>query len=390
MANAEHLAKLKEGPIIWNQWRASNHVDFINLGGAYLDETDLRGANLSRAYLGEARLLGADLSDANLSSANLFRADLTEANLSSADLSGADLYATELTEANLTLARLSDANLWMAVLRWANLGGAKLSRAYLSRANLGRADLSESDLSGADLSGADLSGADLSGADLTKTNLICASLLGAILDRATAHDVRLWETQRTGWSIKGFICERAYWDEKGVQATVYARGEFERLYSEQPHAAQIALRDEPAARWEIEKRLLLDEVFPRLLAPAGPHIQFAGPATGVLIASGQASVNAQITANNLAKIQPLLEEIARRSDELNLPKDQEARLENAIQSVEHELKKSDPKPSIVTSGLKVVKDIAVKVLESTAEKGLTDHWHLLLNQLTHLMSLFPH
>jgi hypothetical protein len=60
-----------------------------------------------------------------------------------------------------------------------------------------------------------------------------------------------------------------------------------KVEAQQSQAAQIALRDDPAARWEIEKRLLLDEVFPRMFASAGQHIHITGPATGMVIAGPQ-------------------------------------------------------------------------------------------------------
>jgi hypothetical protein len=59
-------------------------------------------------------------------------------------------------------------------------------------------------------------------------------MLGAKLDRAISHGVRLYETQHAVWSIKGIQCEQAYWDSMGVEATKYAPGEFEKLHSEQP------------------------------------------------------------------------------------------------------------------------------------------------------------
>ncbi len=217
----------------------------------------------------------------------------------------------------------------------------------------GTVDLRGADFSGADLRGkhlsmADLSGADLSGANLNKADLRSARLQSAKLDAAQATDISLWEAQRAGWSIKGILCERAYWDQKKEEVSTYSPGEFERLFAEQPvielfykdglskfelntlpallqhlttlhpgreirlksmqetaggakvaisiddadsraveeikadaqkaHAAQMAIRDDRVAQLEIERRLLLDEVFPRMLAAAGHHVHFAGPA----------------------------------------------------------------------------------------------------------------
>ena len=60
MANEEHLALLKHGTAIWNDWRTSNQgtspdlseVDLsrANLSEVYLYGTDLRRADFSQAY----------------------------------------------------------------------------------------------------------------------------------------------------------------------------------------------------------------------------------------------------------------------------------------------------------------------------------------------------
>jgi len=59
-----------------------------------------------------------------------------------------------------------------------------------------------------------------------------ARLVNARLDGATLTGASLWETQRTGWSIKRLICESAYWDKERKELTTYEPGEFERLYAE--------------------------------------------------------------------------------------------------------------------------------------------------------------
>jgi hypothetical protein len=102
---------------------------------------------------------------------------------------------------------------------------------------------------GADLSGANLREADLYGANLLTTDLISADLREADLRQATFIDSRLdgadltgaklWETQRTGWSINGVACRQAYWDRNGKEPTDHADGEFERLFAEKP---RIVLR----------------------------------------------------------------------------------------------------------------------------------------------------
>ncbi|NTU94193.1 MAG: pentapeptide repeat-containing protein [Chlorobiaceae bacterium] len=81
MAERVQLELIRQGPAIWNAWRASNP-------GA---RPDLR----------EASLDGADLSGVNLSETNLHRASLRDTRLSAADLRGADLRGADLSGAML-------------------------------------------------------------------------------------------------------------------------------------------------------------------------------------------------------------------------------------------------------------------------------------------------
>ncbi|MFZ1008588.1 MAG: toll/interleukin-1 receptor domain-containing protein [Candidatus Sulfotelmatobacter sp.] len=122
MANKKHLARLRKGADVWNDWRRSANPDVR----PDLSDVDLSDADLSGALLDLACLQGADLS----------RADLTEADLSGADLTAAILRGAHLSEANLDLACLHGAD-----LRGADLSGADLTMADLSNATLGAADM---------------------------------------------------------------------------------------------------------------------------------------------------------------------------------------------------------------------------------------------------------
>ena len=493
MANSEHLAKIKAGIESWNEWRKKNptiQVDLrraklhmldlnrINLsdanlsratmGGTNLRDADLRGAKLygtffSEACLDRVNLSKADLISSNLSKANLREATLTAANLSSADLSQANLNGADLIRANLSQADLRHASLDHADLSEASLIGGDLAEASLNQANLSNARLSGANLRGATLvhanlkkanaRGTNLSAANLTHANLTSVNLHSASLQYAKMDDTTLTDACLWETQRGRWSIKGIICERAYWDERDERAYDYVPGEFERLYSDttriellypggmttfelntlpallyhltskypnsgirlksmeetgggakisisveeadpqaveniraeadRSQAAQIALRDDQIARLKIQKQLLLEEVFPRMLA-AAPQVHITESAN-VAIAIGSSTVQATQTHNDAKTLLDLLDKINTHRAELELPEPQQANFEQAVQSVQTELGKSEPKRSVVLTGLKVIQDIATKVVESAAEKALTDNWHTWFTQLTVLM-----
>ncbi len=203
-----------------------------SLVGAIIARADLRGAilrrtNLSDAYLRNAKLEGADLNEAYMSGAHLAGADLTNANLSMAELSDSDLRRTKLVRANMAQAVLIRADLTEASLDHANLSAAVMNHANLTRAILDNANLQE-----ADLRAVNMRAARLNGANLDKSDLRSANLQFAILDDCSADRIKLWETQRAGWSLRGIRCERAYWDKDAEQPTVYSPGEFERLYAE--------------------------------------------------------------------------------------------------------------------------------------------------------------
>jgi uncharacterized protein YjbI with pentapeptide repeats len=453
------------------------HLSEANLSGAKLVsatlnranlvEADLSEADLRGAYLSGSQLLGANLREANLSGAGLSGADLGEADLSEADLREANLRGANLRGANLRGANLSGAQLLGANLSGANLSGAHLRNADLGEAELREADLREADLIGAnftradlraanftraDLSAADFTRADLSGVDLRFTRLEAAQL-----DAAIVTGVKLWEAQRTDWWIRSIVCEHAFWDRDGQEATYYAPGEFERLHSEQPRIEllyqggissfevntlpallcrleiqhpgssirlksleetgggvkvaisvenaqpdQIALIKAEAEHFKaqlhtvqndlaLERKMkeYLGEIISQALANSGgQHVHIEGSATGVVIAGRKAKVRAHIKANDLSGLTTLIEDILRRRDELGgLTHEAQAQLESAGAVVHDELQKSKPKTSVLAGSLKVMKDMAVKVVESTAEKAVSEHWAGIVEQLKHFIYL---
>ena len=204
-------------------------ASLINASGIRVDLSNalLCRAVLSGAALGAAKLVRADLTEAYMTEVNLSGADLTEANLSLADISDADLRNAKLRDANLKQAVLIRSDLSQASLNNANLSAAALNHVNLTRAYLVNANLTETDLRAANMRGTHLENSNLDKADLRSANLQFA-----ILDDCYADRIKMWETQRADWSIKGIRCERAYWDKDADEVTRYASGEFERLYAE--------------------------------------------------------------------------------------------------------------------------------------------------------------
>lgn len=154
MANPEHLAILKQGVEVWNEWREENPKIGPDLSGADLKNTIQISANFSSVNLAEANLTSAILTDTDFAWANLYRANLFDAKLYNAEM-----YEAQLVEVNIS---------------GANLFGANLAGTGLEHANLSGTDLSVVDLTGAYLTDADLSNARLSdttflNVDLSKT-----------------------------------------------------------------------------------------------------------------------------------------------------------------------------------------------------------------------------
>jgi uncharacterized protein YjbI with pentapeptide repeats len=184
MANAEHVAVVREGARAVAAWRERNPDGRLDLGEADLDGVDLAEADLSGANLRLASLDGANLSGAKLAGATLEGATLDKANLSNGNLKEANLNLAHLAQGNLSLgyfgrASLREADLGGANLYFAHLRGADLTAAGLVGANLKKADLRDAVLTAADLTGADLGEADLYGARLDKTALAGADFTGA-------------------------------------------------------------------------------------------------------------------------------------------------------------------------------------------------------------------
>ncbi len=208
MANQEHLDILTQGVEVWNKWRLDYPTIHPDLYGAYLGQTnlrgadlsgaDFRGANLNKANLSEVDFREADLRGSVLWGANLTGAKLSGANLTGANLEAAHLSGTTLAKADLSHANFSYAELIEAILVDVTFSGATFSGANLYRAYFGAADLQNVNLSGTDLSSATLREANLTGADLSGSVLVRTDLRGATLTNCRVYGVSVWDVQLDG------------------------------------------------------------------------------------------------------------------------------------------------------------------------------------------------
>jgi len=266
MANEEHLAILKQGVGVWNNWRNGNRNIEPDIRDANLTEAKLHGINLTGANLNHANLQEADLSEANLSEAQLFYSDLIganlyRANLCGSDLTGANLCAANLCGSDLTGAKLRAANLYGAKLSGAKLSEAKLSEANLRQANLSGTDLSRTDLSRTNLSWADLSEADLTCADLSESQVIHTNFHNAILTSACIQDWQISSETNLDEVICEYIYIRYYDDDDEEIKTErrpisgnFAPGEFASLYKKILENTDLILRNTPKRIARIRRR----------------------------------------------------------------------------------------------------------------------------------------
>ncbi len=220
MANPEHLAILKQGVKVWNEWRKKNgqivpdlsETDFAPLRPKYILRTDLRNYNFEKAYLAKATLREADLHGASLfgailDEADLYHSDMFHVNLRSASLwranlskvfgLGANFFEANLVQAKLVDAVLSGASLASANLTMADLRGADLSHVILDRTDFRDANLSNCQIYGISSWGTKLSGAIQSSLIITRSdeptitvdNLEVAQFIYLLLNNEKIRDV---------------------------------------------------------------------------------------------------------------------------------------------------------------------------------------------------------
>ena len=147
MPNLEHLAKLKEGTVAWNNWRKAHpdtrpDLEEADLRAYVLFGANLTGADLWSANLERAEIIGLTLAGASLRSANLRGADLNGVNLTGCDLHRANLMASTLRRVDLSHAKITDANLAGAHFRESSLNETILTGSIIQGTIFGDIDLS--------------------------------------------------------------------------------------------------------------------------------------------------------------------------------------------------------------------------------------------------------
>jgi uncharacterized protein YjbI with pentapeptide repeats len=169
----------------WNQYRAENPYEDIELEEVNFEEAYLEGVFLNNTgkvefegklitLHGEVYLTNAVFRYADLKNAKLQRANIKKADFMGADFEGAELCEVNLEEASLCLANLKNTNLSESHLEGAELSDTKLKGAKLNSAHLEGVKFYGTHLQGAKLVGTCLKGADFHSADIRGTDFSCS------------------------------------------------------------------------------------------------------------------------------------------------------------------------------------------------------------------------
>jgi len=170
VANDEHVAILKQGVEVWNQWR--NDYPYLT----------------------------PDLSNANFSGINL-----TNANFNNSNLENIFLRNTILNYVDFTNANLIQADLRHTYLVKADLCGSTLNRAYLTRAYVKDAVLIYTNLATCDLTKVDFIDSNLAGANFTDANLMDANLINTIFEDVKFENTLLSRTVFSGINLSNTL-----------------------------------------------------------------------------------------------------------------------------------------------------------------------------------------
>lgn len=170
--------RLREVNLAGSRWRKCTLLD-VDLTGADLRRVEWRETLLLRCVLAGVSAAGASLDDTRM---------VEDCDARGVDLSGASLRRSLLRGVDFERADFTGAKLDQSNLMACNLTGAKLAGVSAREANFTRADLTDAVLRRADLLDAMLSKAVLRGTDLAGSSLFGADLMRAKGDDGTRMD----------------------------------------------------------------------------------------------------------------------------------------------------------------------------------------------------------
>ncbi len=261
MANEEHLALLRQGVHVWNNWRIRNPDIIPDLSLADFSSTidsDLFEVNFSKANLTQAKFVETDLIEADFSEANLDGANFSRSILSGAVLNRASLQATTFVGAKLNKAKLNYTNCLNSDLSKAKLVRASLCGSNLNYAILEGTDLSEAVLIGASLNQAKLINVTFSGANLNEASFVEAHLTNSEMCRIQALGTDFSRTKFTGvciedWNVNKYTklqeidCQYVYLrsgkKERCPSGGEFAIGEFSKRFQIAENVIELTFHD---------------------------------------------------------------------------------------------------------------------------------------------------
>lgn len=220
-------------PSIWNNWRAENKGNIIDLRSA-----NIAGGNLSRYELTKVDLSGVSLKGCVLKSVTLTNSLLNNADFSDCVIKKSTFFKSTFLNSNFTDATIDEstffnasfqgAKFYQTMIRKSGFCGTNFSDSKLNSIKADRTDFSNCDFSEASMRFAHLINVNLNHSNLWKTDLSDAEITG----------VSLYNAARADWIISRVKCDYLYVDEKRdrrVPSTrKFKKGEFERKFKKLP------------------------------------------------------------------------------------------------------------------------------------------------------------